>query len=162
MRGGLALTALHYKIVAMAPKTSVAPMAIAVGIAIGLILSLAFLPLAPRLTIGINISNSQGLQIASLNYAKVPLGSIAGLKYGNIALSLLGVILDSFALNVTISYQNVTLSHSSFRNLGSGGYQLQVIYFPRSEDTSVPYLIQFWLYSGGSLIAAPAVTIYPR
>jgi hypothetical protein len=131
------------------------------------------LPICPSLSVTFAIGHKgqfttqPTIAAVTWQYAKVSLTSSSGTTKGQIGLSsAANSTTRPYTLTVTVSYngQNIT-SATPFPAIGEGVYQVHVVYYPRSEQSTIPYIITF-VVSGpadvyGIQPAILTVDVYP-
>jgi hypothetical protein len=133
-----------------------------------------FLPLSPSLTVTFAIGHKEGqypiqptITATTWLYGKVSLFSSSGVTKGQIVLSsATNSTTQPYDLTATVSYngQDIT-SPTVFPSIGEGVYQVRVVYYPRSEQSTIPYILTFVVsLPPGVCCIQPAnltVSIYP-
>jgi len=129
-----------------------------------------FIPLSPVLTVTFNISHSTNypysptLTIVTWSYAKVSLGSSSGVTKGQIVLTYASNVTTQgqYSITLSVTYAGDTISQpTTFTPYGEATYQARVVYWPRSEQTSVPYVFTVSVAQTGFSPVVSTVTILP-
>jgi hypothetical protein len=146
-----------------ASLSAVVLLAVIVGVAI------FYLPLSPMLSITFTIGHTPNypsqpaLTLVTWSYSKISLAAGASATKGEIRMSFAtNVTQTPYTVGITITYGGKDISVPSyFSPYGEGTYQAQVVYWPMTEEKTIPYVITLTLYENNQKVAFLIASIYP-
>ena len=128
-----------------------------------------FVPSCPTLAVTFSIAETTSyppkpaLSVVTWSYAKVSLSSSSGVTKGQVLLSFAGTVTQgAYTLTIGVDYGGAVVTQpTSFGSVGQGTYQARVAYWPRQENTNMPYVVTITVTQSGAEPATLIVSILP-